>query len=92
VKTIYKYPVAILDEQLILLPVGAEILTVSNDPHGALCLWAVVNPLNPTIPRTINIVGTGQPMPDANVNYITTLYAANFVWHVFEQLHPNDIP
>ena len=85
---IYKYPLEIIDLQEIALPCGAKILTV-QEQHDTLQLWAIVDPYEKryTI-RTIEIIGTGNPMSCEACEYISTVIQQNthFVWHVFEKL------
>lgn len=42
-KKIYKYAIEITDDQDIVMPVGAKILTVQNQ-NGVPCIWAMVDP------------------------------------------------
>lgn len=86
-KKIYKYPIEIQDEQVVLLPTGAKILTVQTQ-GGKACLWAMVNP---TIPNdmavTIRIFGTGHTIQDADrLEYIGTIQMCGgaLVFHVFK--------
>jgi hypothetical protein len=83
-KTIHKYPLEVADEQDVTMPVGAVILTVqvqNNQP----CLWALVEPDNPTQIRTILMHGTGNP-GECFWRYIATiqLHGGKLVFHVFE--------
>lgn len=90
-KRIFKYTLETKDEQVIILPKGAEILTVQtqfNEPQ----LWALIDPnCKNTEVRFIEIFGTGHPIDfDRGVDrkYLATyqLYDGNFVFHVFERL------
>jgi len=88
-KTIYKYPLAVTDFQEVLLPVGAEILTVQTQGETA-CMWALVNP-NETQKeaRNIEIFGTGHPIGyDMGISrkYISTfqMHGGQLVFHAFE--------
>lgn len=89
-KTIWKYPLDVTDVQIIELPDKAEILTVGNQ-GGMICLWALVSPnTNPTC-RTIEIIGTGNPVEDlpaeyASRKFIGTVSQSPFIWHVFERI------
>ena len=85
---IYKYNLRIEDQQVIQMPIGAKILTVQVQ-KGQVQLWALVNPEIPTQARTIEIIGTGNPINDDIVgerNYIATfqLHDGSLVFHVFE--------
>lgn len=83
--TIWKYPLAITDRQIIMVPYGAGTLTVQAQ-GDSLCLWALVNPDAPKKPRVIEILGTGNPAPEAHRCYISTVQTHNraLVWHIFE--------
>ena len=83
-QTVYKYSLRIHDEQVVLLPKGAKILTVQGQ-HGRICLWALVNHVHGVEPRTILIRGTGHDFPEVG-RYISTFQMENgeLVFHVFE--------
>ena len=81
--TIYKYTLALEDEQVIQMPAHAEILSVANQ-NGNLCLWAKVIPSNKLELYKIYIVGTGNPADHVENNYfIGTVIMNPFVWHIF---------
>lgn len=87
---IWKYPLAITDVQRLSMPERAEILSVA-DQDGTLCLWAMVDThaLREEV-RTIEIIGTGNPIstPTGYARlFIGTAVMRPFVWHVFERLH-----
>lgn len=87
-KTIWKFRLALVNDQGILMPCGAEILSVANQ-DGKLCIWAIVDPSKESESRHIEIVGTDHPLPcDMGVDrrFIGTALADVFVWHVFERL------
>jgi hypothetical protein len=84
---VYKYPLAVVDEQTITLPIGSQILTVQNQQER-LVLYAQVNPNEPCTKQiTIRIRGTGQLWTEDDEtfeHYIGTVMMANgMVWHVF---------
>lgn len=84
--TIYKYPIAITDEQSIQLPKNATILTAAIQ-QDALYLWAEVDiPHLAVEDRTIRVFGTGVPITedDRHMRYISTVFIGSLVWHVFE--------
>ena len=87
-KTIYKYPLELKDEQVILLPTGADILTVQAQMDHP-CIWAMVNPTAPNdMALTIRIFGTGHPIQDSDrLEYIGTfqIYDGRLVFHAFVQ-------
>lgn len=80
-KTIYKYTLTISEQQCIMMPIGAELLTV-QEQHGTPCLWANVDDslLYDTVP--INMTGTGWPHKGGR--YIGTVQINGFVWHYFD--------
>ena len=86
-KTVWKFPLEIADEQNLMMPECAEILTAQMQ-GGTLCLWALVNPDAPKQRRIIEILGTGNPAPDTERKYISTAQIAGglLIWHVFEKL------
>lgn len=43
-KKIYKYPLETADRQKLILPKGAQILTV-QEQHGQPYVWALIDPL-----------------------------------------------
>jgi|694.fasta_scaffold105227_8 hypothetical protein len=86
---IWKYPLAITDIQAIDIPVGSRLLSVGNQ-NGTLCLWAIVPTQNAKEDRCIEIIGTGNPVPEAiglTRRFIGTVIMNPFVWHVFERVN-----
>jgi hypothetical protein len=84
---IFKYPLKIIDEQVLELPIGAKILALKS--QGELpFLWATVEPEAKTEKRTFMTYGTGHPLPaDMSMHcYIDTYIVPNLVFHVFELL------
>lgn len=84
--TIYKYPLCLMDVQVIAMPKGARILCVQTQ-QDTLCLWTIVEPERENVERTIVIVGTGHSIPNPKkLSYIGTAQQGidMFVWHVFE--------
>lgn len=83
-KTIWKFPLAIVDDQQIVLPKEATFLCVQMQ-NDQCCLWALVDPAQPTETKTIEIFGTGHPIQAANRNYIGTVqeFDGALVWHIF---------
>lgn len=85
---IYKFKLAITDEQELALPAAARLLCVQKQ-HGGVCLWALLDTSHPVGARTIRIVGTGHAVPDADrLAYVDTFQLAEgeLVFHVFEEL------
>lgn len=86
-KTIWKYPLEFTDTQNVMMPEGAEILTAQLQNGGGLCVWALVNPGAPQQRREIEVLGTGNPAPEAKRRYIATvqMQGGKLVWHIFER-------
>ncbi len=82
--TIYKFPLAVTDRQVVRMPHGARVLCAMNQ-HGNVTIWAEVNPNALTEDRVFWIVGTGNPMPTAALIYIGSVLQPPFVWHVYEE-------
>ena len=84
---IFKYPLKIIDEQVLELPVDAKILTLQAQ-NDLPFIWATVEPEAKTEKRTFMTYGTGHPLP-ASMDmhcYIGTYIVPNLVFHVFELL------
>lgn len=88
-KTIWKYPLEITDEQVVEMPQGANILSVQSQ-GSQLCLWAIVFPNRASMrERTITIYGTGHAMrTDCEEKFLATVQqdGGALVWHVFERV------
>lgn len=87
---IWKYELAITDEQIVEMPKGSALISVA-DQHGTgrtLQLWAMVYPGAEREERRILIFGTGHPVPPslrstAHIGSVVT-QAGGLVWHVFD--------
>lgn len=84
-RTIWKYPLPVIDRFDLPLPTGATSLTVQMQ-RGEPCLWALVNPHAPTTIRQFVICGTGNSVPFDAGNYIGTfqMEGGALVFHLFE--------
>lgn len=83
---VWKFPLAPVTEQAVVMPAGAEILHV-DEQDGRVCLWALVDPDASLVEKLISIRGTGEPI-DAEwkgPRHIGTVLTAGgqLVWHVF---------
>ncbi len=85
-RKIYKYPLEITDQQTILMPAGARILSAQYQ-GPQLVIWALVSLDATPTRRYIWIIGTGNPMPSKVLNHIDTVQMPGqpIVWHVFEE-------
>lgn len=94
-KTIWKYPLAITDEQTVTMPAGAQILKHAEcvqDMHperarrSVIHIWALVDaPLEVLYTRRLlRVVGTGNPLPKHLGEHVATVRDGSFIWHVFD--------
>lgn len=85
-RTIYKYPLQVIDSQVVQLPGGGIPLTVQVQ-NDIPVLWSVVNTDLPNAPITINTYGTGHPIVERPGEYLATyqLCGGGLVFHVFYQ-------
>ncbi len=87
-KSIWKFPLKVTDEQTISIPKDYQPLDVQVQ-NGEPCFWAKVNPESPKVELTLVTRGTGHEIPDGVVeDYIGTYQMAGgaLVWHVFQDL------
>lgn len=82
-KTIYKYPLALIDDQEIMMPGKPTLFKVGLDPAGELCVWALVEPTHVQKPQRFFVVGTGHSVPCAAYIWVGTVQQGSFMWHVF---------
>lgn len=93
-RVVYKYVIDLVDRQTLLLPAGAQILSVDSespmlgaDLKPVLSLWALVDPSASWWQhRIIRIVGTGHEITDSTLQHLATVLIAEgrLVYHVFE--------
>lgn len=86
--TIWKYSLPSRGERQLLMPAGAQILSVGNQNEG-LMLWAAVDDRKPKVSRTFDVRLTGGCYATfANTTFIGTVQFADghYVAHVFEVL------
>ena len=85
-KVIWKQTIAVMPSQSVMMPEGAEILTVQVQ-KDMLCLWYKCDPLiSERKERYFHIYGTGHPIlpDDVGEKYISTVQQENLVWHIYE--------
>jgi hypothetical protein len=85
-KSIWKFPIEITDEQKIALPITGKIISVQVQ-HGTPCIWAMVDTEEPTSERTFIIHGTGHPCICDASEFIGTFQVScgDLVFHLFEK-------
>lgn len=81
-KTIYKYPIEIVDKQIIKFD-RSKVVHVGLDPQGTPCIWAEYCSIYPPSDHFVYIIGTGNPMPEITLRHIGSFIQGPFVWHVY---------
>lgn len=82
-KTIYKYPLFLMDEQSIGIHEGAHALSAQMK-GDQLFVWALVDSDAKLDSRKVRIFGTGNPVNlDGNWQFLGTVQERMFVWHIF---------
>lgn len=82
---IYKYPLILTDCQIVMMPVGARVLS-AKEQRGELCVWAMVDASQQQqqLSMRITIVGTGNPLPESDMgSFVDTVVTNRHVWHVY---------
>lgn len=88
-RRIFKYGLSVADENSVVMPKGAIILSLQIDKRTLLpTIWATVDPDAETEIRTFETIGTGHPINELSKGkriYIGTYQCLDyFVGHVFE--------
>lgn len=84
-KRIFKYPLKIEDEQIVLIGGGGRVLSVGVQDNR-LFVWALVDQSYSAAPVHFYIVGTGNPANHvaSHMRFIGTVQMpSGLVWHVF---------
>lgn len=89
---VYKYEVPVADLATIDMPKYAKPLRADLQ-NGTLVVWALIDPLMPTVKHRFRIAGTGHNIeyrhtvrrtPTGYVDgYVSTFYVDGLVFHVF---------
>lgn len=91
IKKIFKYQLETVDTQDVVMPKGAEVLTIQTQ-NEVPCIWALVNPDEETETRVFEIFGTGHDVYcDMGVDrkYLGTYQLAGgaLIFHAFERIN-----
>ena len=83
-RSVFKYPLDVVDEQIVVMPHGAEVLAV-NRQGDTICVWAIVDEDAAEEEYHFSIRGTGHPLPGpaTKATHVGTVFQGPFVWHVF---------
>lgn len=82
--TIWKYSLDTTDNQQVMMPLEARLLSVQTQ-GGSPQLWALVDPKARQVQRRIRIYGTGNPVGEYG-KFVGTyqLAGGSLVFHVFD--------
>jgi len=82
---VWKFPMPISGCYQIQIPSTHRIIHVGTDPQGDAALWAVVDPLSPTITKVFRIFETGHAHPtEWFEKHVGSFVKWPYVWHMFE--------
>jgi|SRR5580765_4324831 len=94
-KTIWKYPLELSNEQVIDMPEAAQILTIERqgidgvtvDMKTDIVMWALVNTEAPIEKVLVEMFETGEELPSGKRTYISTLQANDgaYIIHTFKR-------
>jgi len=89
-KTIRRYHLQATKVQSIMLPHGSQILDVQTKGDDSPVLWALVDPEEQEVERTITLYTTGVEMPDDPGKYCGSfqIYEHSLEFHAFETTTP----
>lgn len=84
-KRIFKYPVEITDDSKIMMPRGADVLSVQMQGEVP-CVWTLVDDAAPMVKRKFKLRGTGHPAEDlfADMFVGTFQMRGGLVFHLFD--------
>lgn len=85
---VFKYPLKAMAIQKLMLPTNSKILCVENQYDEPVLYVQVNSHFRGEKPINIIVVGTGQPLPELNLEYIGTVmtFTDSLVWHVYKEL------
>ena len=81
-KTIWKYTIPVDDYSEVVGKRGAVPLHVYPQGERLIDVWMAVDTDRTEVAYSFFVVGTGHPLPE-KAEYIGTVHAGRFVWHVF---------
>lgn len=83
-RTIWKFPLAMVERQPVMMPRVSRILALQNQ-GGIPTIWAEVDPESPAITATVTLVGTGREVPADSGDYVGTVQEQGgmFIWHFY---------
>lgn len=91
--TVWKYELEVTDEQVVMMPAYATVLTV-HVQKGQPCVWVKADSqATALVERRFFIHGTGHPVNSRAGRYVGTfqLDGGALVFHVFEEFGISDL-
>ena len=85
-KTIYKFPLQVTEQQIVSLPKNATIVSVHNQfGHSDIFMWVLLDEADPfNVPRKILMFGTGWEANVEEDQFLGTVMVGPYVWHYFD--------
>lgn len=83
-RTIWKTPIVVVDEQSVKVPMLARPLTVQMQ-YGRPHIWWGVDDTAAEEERSVYVRGIGHPLPPERAAYLGSVQEepGGFVWHVY---------
>ena len=85
-RTIWKFPLKIVDDYFLVVPKGANVLSVGWDPKlRTPALWAEVDPGQEHLPLHVWVVATGRDLPESRGRFVGTSIdlELGLVYHIY---------
>lgn len=81
---ILKWPLLVVDRQVLEMPLGAQVLAVQAQ-HGVPTIWALCPDWEKRESRVFFMYGTGHEIAGVPLNgYVGTAQCGEYEWHVFD--------
>lgn len=90
-RTMWKYALNMTDDQVVMMPRGASVLSFQIQ-NEVPTIWSLVDSDQPTVSRRVIIVGTGHDASDTNgMFYVGTAQfgGGSLVLHLFVEAEPH---
>lgn len=82
-EVICKYELEIKEKQTIAMPSTPRILSI-QEQGGKIVMWARVNIHAQKRNVLFSMYGTGHTLPQDPGEYVSSVQAGPFVWHIFK--------
>ena len=82
---IFKYSLPVTTGVVVVeMPRRATLLFFAEDPQGALCVWAQVDPTHETVGHAVHIAFTGDHLPSGSYVGSCVLRKEPIVVHLYD--------